>query len=290
MPECLNLPIAKVKTCNPGLLCGDGQSIMIIQCETYLPKIQLIEAMRMPQDRQLQGGISTLMGVRFEIKAVLYELPDLLEGRIKSIRYQPLSSAISPVEPPSKVDVDDYSVEDESGQRRYVQVKQNTQNATWTVNRLLNEGVITQFWGQHKTDPKSLLIFVSDKPAPRFKSLADYARRSISSEEFLSKATQQIKKDASEITEYLGTDIQKLREMLKVTDHLLLTEEFVNKRLRDFGSGRYSDVEKFALVLKDVVEQSPGKALTKDVIEDELEKKGLFRLPLTLSEDVSTIF
>ena len=49
----------------------------------------------------------------------------------------------------------------------------------------------------------------------------------------------------------------------------------------DNGSGRYSDVEKFALVLKDVIEQSPGKALTKDVIEEELEKKGLFRLPLT---------
>jgi len=74
----------------------------------------------MEQTRQIRGGVSTLRGVRFEIMAVLYELPYLLEGQLSSVRYQPLSSATSPGQPFDNVYVDDYSAEEENGHQGHL--------------------------------------------------------------------------------------------------------------------------------------------------------------------------
>jgi len=130
------------------------------------------------------GGISTLIGVRYEVQFGVYKISDLLEEHLTAIRYQPLTSALSADQLPQKVFVDDYSVQDAKGDKSFFQVKHNSKDASWTINRLINEGVLDQFWNQHCSEPKCNLFFVSNIPAPHLKNLAERARQSISLEEF----------------------------------------------------------------------------------------------------------
>ncbi|MBW1794804.1 MAG: hypothetical protein JRJ38_10305, partial [Deltaproteobacteria bacterium] len=140
------------------------------------------------------GGISTLKGIRYEIQAVIYEMPDLLEDRVKSLRYQPASSSLSLDQPPAGIFVDDYATQDGKGQKCFFEAKQNTKDASWTVNRLLNEGVLRQFCDQHNVEPQSKLFFVSNIPAPQLQTLADHARQTISPDEFKRTLAQNMQK------------------------------------------------------------------------------------------------
>lgn len=236
------------------------------------------------------GGISTLTGVRYEVQFGVYKIPDLLEGHLSAIRYQPLTSAISPNQLPQKTFVDDYLVQDAKGDKSFFQVKQNAKDASWTINRLINEGVLDQFWNQHCSEPQSNKVFVSNIPAPRLRNLADLARRSTSLVEFEQTLSRQMKSDSERIIKKLGIAMQDLWSLMKAVDFNLLIEEQTRTRIADYAAERYSDPDKFALVLKALIETSAGHALTRDIVIKHLEDNKLFRLPISLTRDVQEIF
>lgn len=235
------------------------------------------------------GGISTLIGVRYEVQFGVYKIPDLLEEHLTAIRYQPLTSALSSDQLPQKVFVDDYSVQDAKGDKSFFQVKHNSKDASWTINRLINEGVLDQFWNQHCSEPKCNLFFVSNIPAPHLKSLAERARQSISLEEFEQTLNKQMQTDSQQIINRLGINLQELWLLMKAVDFTLLTEPQMQTRVSDYADGLYGDPDKFALVLKDLVENWIGSLLSRDIVIKQLDDKGLFRLPISLTQDVPTI-
>lgn len=235
------------------------------------------------------GGISTLKGVRYEVQFGVYKIPDLLEGPVTAIRYQPLTSELPSGQLPQKVFVDDYSVLDAGGGKAYFQVKHNSKDASWTINRLIYEGVLQQFWNQHCIEPGCNLVFVSDIPAPKLNNLAEQARQSISIEEFEQTLNQQMRIDSQQIIDKLGINLKDIWLLMKAVDFILLTEAQMQTRILDYAGGRYSDPEKFALVLKDLIEKAGGSLLSKDLLEKHLDEKGLPRLPISLSEDIATI-
>jgi len=199
------------------------------------------------------GGISTLKGVRYEVQFGVYKIRDLLEGLVTAIRYQPLTSALSSDQLPQKVFVDDYSVLDAGEKKSFFQVKHNSKDASWTINRLINEGVLQQFWKQHYMEPECNLFFISDIPAPNLKSLAEQARQSISLEEFEQTLNEQMQNDSQQIINKLEINLQDIWLLMKAVDFILLTEAQMQTRILDYAGGRYSDPEKFALVLKDLI-------------------------------------
>lgn len=235
------------------------------------------------------GGISTLKGVRYEIQAVIYEMPDLLEDRLVDIRYQPASSSLSVDQPPTGIFVDDYATQDEKGQKSFYQAKQNTKDSSWTVNRLLSEGVLRQFCDQHNVEPQSKLFFVSNIPAPQLQTLADHARQTISPDEFQRTLKQGMQKEAIRILNTLEITWENLWPLFKTVNHRLLTQDQIEKRILDYASERYADLNKFILVLKELIEKSPGSLVSRDTAIACLENKGLFRLPVSLSQDILTV-
>ncbi len=235
------------------------------------------------------AGISTLKGVRYEIQAVIYEMPDLLEDRLVGIRYQPASSSFSVDQPPAGIFVDDYATQDEKGQKCFFQAKQNTKDASWTVNRLLNEGVLRQFCDQHNVEPQSKLFFVSNIPAPQLQALADHARQTISPDEFKRTLAQNMQEYAPQILDTLEITWENLWPLFKTVNHRLVTRDQIERRIIDYAIERYADPNKFALALKDLVEDSPGSLLKKDTVEAFLENRGLFRLPISISQDILTV-
>lgn len=236
-----------------------------------------------------RGGIHTLKGVCYEVLGVLYEMPGLLDGRLKTLRYQPASSALSSDQPPSKVFADDYAFEDKDGLKHYCQAKRNARDASWTVNRLLREGVIGQFWEQHKAVPGCHLVFVSNVPAPGLQDLAERSRESVSSAELTGGLPVALKEEMDRIVETLEISPEGCWELLKATEHRLLTEKQIDEYIANYACNRYSDTDKFALTLKDLVERSAGRLLTGKVIVQYLERKGLFRLPISLPSDIQTV-
>ena len=235
------------------------------------------------------GGISTLKGIRYEVQAVIYEMPDLIEDRLESVRYQPASSSLSLDQPPAGIFVDDYATQDRKGQKCFFQAKQNTKDASWTVNRLLKEGVLRQFCDQHDVEPQSKLFFVSNIPAPQLQVLADHARRTISPDEFKRALAQNMQKYATQILDTLEITWENLWPLFKTVNHRLLTQDQIEKRIIDYASERYADLNNFALALKDLIENSPGSLHTKKRVKAFLENKGLFRLPVSLSQDILTV-
>ena len=235
------------------------------------------------------GGISTLKGVRYEVQFGVYKMPDLLEGYLTAVRYLPPTSALSSDQLPQKVFVDDYSVLDAGEKRSFFQLKHNSKDASWTINRLISEGVLQQFWKQHYMEPECNLFFISDIPAPNLKSLAEQARQSISLEEFEQTLNEQMRNDSQQIINKLEINLQDIWLLMKAVDFILLTEAQMQTRILDYAGGCYSDPEKFALVLKDLIEKTAGSLLSKDLLEKHLVEKGLFRLPISLTEDIATI-
>ena len=69
------------------------------------------------------GGISTLKGVRYEVQFGVYRMPDLLEGHLTAVRYQPPTSALSANQIPGRIFVDDYSVLDMAEKKSFFHVK-----------------------------------------------------------------------------------------------------------------------------------------------------------------------
>lgn len=235
------------------------------------------------------GGISTLKGVRYEVQFGVYKIPDLLEGLATAIRYQPLTSALSSDQLPQKVFVDDYSVLDAGHKKSFFQVKHNSKDPSWTINRLISEGVLQQFWAQYYIEPECNLFFVSDIPAPNLKNLAEQARQSVSLAEFEQTLNEQMQKDSQQIINKLEINLQDVWLLMKAIDFILLPETNMQTRILDYAGGRYSDPEKFALVVKELIETTAGSLISKDLLEQHLNRKGLFRLPISLTEDIATV-
>lgn len=233
-----------------------------------------------------KGGISTLEGVRYEVQAVLYEMPDLLNGRLVTIRYQPASSSLSTDQQPTDIFTDDYSIEDIYGRKSFFQAKQNTKDSAWTIRRLLAEGVLGQFWRQYNVEPQSKLFFVSNISAPQLQRLADHARQDISPDEFRKTLTKEMQRHAKNISEDLEISWQDLYNLLKRVNHRLLTEDYIQRRITDYAYQRYTDVDKFVLAIRDFIEKCPGSLMTQHRVSDYLEKHGLFRFVVDTSEQL----
>lgn len=238
----------------------------------------------------IQGGISTLQGVRYEVQAVLYEIPELIEGKIKTLRYQPLSSALLPNEEIKKIFTDDYSFADSKGIVHFCQAKHNYVNPDWTIRRLLREGVIQQFLQQHHQTPAGILRLVSNLPAQRLQNLAECAKRAISPAELIGSLNDQGTTDAKVIISEINVDESELWMMLQKVQCVHLTEESIDRMLTHYISDRYRDGEKFILVIKNFIENNPGRAITKSDIEEELGKKGLFILAKTSTKEIMRVF
>ena len=67
------------------------------------------------------------------------------------------------------------------------------------------------------------------------------------------------------------------------------TEERIYARIRDFTLDRYGDSKKFVAVVKEFIERKPGLLIDRDILCEHLNEMGLFRLPMTLQEDVGTV-
>ena len=235
------------------------------------------------------GGISTLKGVSYEVQFGVYKMLDLIEGRVTEVRYQPLTSALSSDQLPQEVFANDYSILDAGGKKSFFQVKHNSKDTSWTINRLINEGVLQQFWKQHCIEPECNLVFVSNSPAPNLENLAEQASQSISSEEFRKTLNKQKHKDSQQIIDKLGINLKDTWLLMKDVCFILLTEAWMKTHILDYAGGRYRDPEKFALVLKDLIEEKAGSPLSRDFLEERLKNHGLFKFPPPLTDGVTTI-
>lgn len=232
-----------------------------------------------------RGGIATLNGIKYEIKAVLYEIPKLLRGQVKSLRYQPLSSALkTSTRMPKQISTDDFAILSSNEQSCYCQAKCNTTFSDWTIKRLFAEGVLQQFLQQHRDIPNSLLRFVSNLPTQPLKNLAQYAQQAISPDEFSNNWTNDVKENSKCITENLDINITELWQMLQKIECIHLTEDLVDRYISDYASERYTDTDKFVSVLKKLIEDNPGRLIDCDKVIAVLEEKGLYHLPEHLSK------
>ncbi len=235
------------------------------------------------------GGISTLIGVKYEVQFGTYKIRDLLEGELSVIRYQPVSSALSSDQLPGNIYVDDYAIQNISGEKSFFQVKHNTKDRSWTIHRLIAEKVLYQFWNQHCKEPEARLIFVSNIVAPNLQNLADHARRSISSGEFEKTLTKQMDTDVQQIIGHLKINMNDLWLLMQSSYSDFLPEPHMQTIISDYSKIHYGDPDKFVLVLKDLIETSVSSPLTKDLVIKHLEDKGLFSLPISLTQEVQTI-
>ncbi len=237
-----------------------------------------------------QGGIATLNGIRYEIKVVLYEIPRLLRGEIKTLRYQPLSSALEPSQTPKTIFTDDMSFLDGTGQNYYCQAKHNTKDADWTILRLINEGVLEQFLRQYRNTPECRLRLTSNLPAQPLNGLAEYARQAISTKEFTSNWTQQIEKDCKCISENLKADCGELWEMLKKVECIHLTNDTADRYIWDYACQQYQAPEKFISVIKDLIENNPSAIINYEKIQKKLEDNGLYHMSVISEKDILNEF
>jgi hypothetical protein len=237
-----------------------------------------------------RGGIATLTGIKYEIKAVLYEIPKLLRGEIKSLRYQPISSALKSTDAPKKISADDFAIVDANEQGYYCQAKHNTRDPHWTVIRLISEGVMEQFLRQHKSTPDGMLRFVSNLPANPLKSLAEHAKQSVSYAEFKQTLTDQWKIECEAMTAKLNVEIPELWGMLQKVECILLPPQVIDDRIGDYAHERYKDADKFVLVLGDFIENNPGRLIDREMIRKVLEEKGLYPLPRISDEEAKAEF
>jgi hypothetical protein len=235
------------------------------------------------------GGVSASKGIKYEVLFGVYKLLDLLNGIISALRYQPPTTALSPLQIPNDIYVDDYSVQDKNGNKTFYQVKSNSKDSLWTIKRLITEGVLTQIIKQHGNEPKSTLVFVSDIPAQYLNNISDQAKKSLSKEDFEQILNKQMKKDVQRISDYLNIDIEKVWELLKYVDVDFLTEKVIQDRISDYANCRYSDPVKFAFVLKDVIEKSTGSVITREDLINRLIANGLIEMPVSLNTDIRTL-
>jgi hypothetical protein len=132
------------------------------------------------------GGISTLAGVRYELQAVMFHVPDLLRGEIAELRYQlPALTMKARDVAPAPAFLNDFSIRDRAGRKFFYQVKHRTTTSGWTINALAREGVILQMFLQHKTSPEATLGFISNIQAPALSQLIQAAKEHANVREFL---------------------------------------------------------------------------------------------------------
>jgi hypothetical protein len=227
--------------------------------------------------------------VKYEILVAVHMVPDLIEGEIEALRYLPMSSSLSPTSPPKRLFVDDITAKDKGGQERLFQAKQNQHEAQWSISRLLREKVFKAFLRQHQETPHALLFFVSNIPAPGLTTLADTAGKSCSAAEFYQVLTEQPRTDADQIIASLACSEQDLWEFLGKTRFLQLTLDMVSGRIRDYGTGRYPDVDKFAMTAKELVEELQGQIITRAKAVAYFQDKGLYCVSPALSRDIRQI-
>lgn len=237
-----------------------------------------------------QGGLSTLQGVKYEIKAVLHEIPRLLRDEIKTIRYQPLSTALTSQSPPQKIYTDDYSYCDSVDNNFYCQAKTNKADRDWTIKNLIGRGVISQFYQQFKSLPNCKLNFVSNLPAQRLNNLTEFAKQAISLEEFKATFTQQRKSDFESLSGDLKIEDLSLWEFLKQISCIHLTEAMMDRIIFDYASNNYKDANKFVMSVTQFIENNPSVLIDKETIIRELQRNGLFELPKLKTEEIIKIF
>ena len=87
------------------------------------------------------GGIPTSAGVRYEILALMYHVPDLLSGEISALRYQlPVMASPSANRPLAAVALNDFWLGRETQPDSFFQAKQNTTLGSWTIAGLARGG------------------------------------------------------------------------------------------------------------------------------------------------------
>jgi hypothetical protein len=226
-----------------------------------------------------RGGIATLAGIKYEIKVVLYEMPRLLRGEVKHLRYQPLSSAIDSSQKPKEVFADDLAILFSDDKSCYCQAKHNTTEANWTIKRLIDEGVLQQFVEQYRNAPDSILRFTSNITAVPLVNAAAYARQAISIDEFIARWNREIETSCTSMIERLkGLDIclPELWELLKQVECELLPENVVDRVIGDYAFDHYQDPDKFLGVLKNLIENNPGAIIDYRKVTSALEERGLY--------------
>ncbi len=236
------------------------------------------------------GGTSTFEGIKYEIQFGVYKLLDILNGNIVTLRYQPPTTALSSTQIPNEIYIEDYSTQEKNGEKLFFQAKSNSKDNSWTIKRLITEKVLTQMFKQHQNEPNSTLIFVSDTPSKALGRVADQAKKSLSTIEFDKILTKETRQYTQQIVSSLKINFQEIWELLRHVETLWLTEQQIQDRITDYASYRYGDSTKFKFVLKDIIENTAGSIITKDLVVDRLTKFGLFELPESLNADVKTIF
>jgi len=235
------------------------------------------------------GGISTLTGIRYQVKVVMYHLIGVLRGDVQMVRYEPRSSALSTREEPSPVHLDDFSVLLASGRKVFGQAK-STEKPNWTPTRLHNEGVLQQFFDQHQEEPEAELRFVSNARSTCLEGLSERARQSVSSQEFIGSLSEKLRGELEDIAGKTATTPDWWWSVLKCVKVLTLNEAHIEQQIRNYASDRYPDAEKLVALLRGTIEERPGAELTNERLLSVLENAGLFAIAVGLSESVKAIF
>jgi hypothetical protein len=227
-----------------------------------------------------RGGIEALEGIRYELSAVLHEATGLFTGEIVALRYQPLSTAISPADKPKPVSLDDYIAETAQGGKTYFQAKKRLDN--WTIARLVEADVFPQMWRQLGTDPGLGLTFVSNANAAPLQRLAQLADETVNLGEFqaqLGGAVVDFRRIVNDVT---GT-AQNAYRLLKQIRFKQLPLDSGYGRLKDYFHGRYTDPVKCVLLLKDLVEKSAGRTMARADLVRGLKEGNQYAFPEALT-------
>jgi len=234
-----------------------------------------------------RGGISTLKGIRYQLKVVLYYIPAVLRGEVETVRCEPRSAALSPQDEPSPVLLDDFSMLYPDGRKVFGQAKSTESHANWTVSRLQKEGVLEQLAEQHEMDSQAELQFVSNARSTSLEALSDRARECISSREFVGNLGKELREELEDVAQGTARPPEFWWSALRRVKVVLLTECHIEELIRNYAAGRYRDVDKFVAVLRREIEENPGTAFTRQLLLSALEKAGLFEQVVGLSESIA---
>ena len=121
----------------------------------------------------LPGGAAEKFGNRYEVRWTVACLLDVMDERADSIRLEP---------PGPEGEGFEFWIT-KQGIREYHQVKRQHFSGHWTLNRLVQEGVLTNF-GTRLRDTSVHCVFVSSNSSGELDELSNRARGSASWEEF----------------------------------------------------------------------------------------------------------
>ncbi|MGE3916613.1 MAG: hypothetical protein AB7F78_13030, partial [Hyphomicrobiaceae bacterium] len=202
------------------------------------------------------GGLHSKLGNRYEAKWLVLKLLEVLAGRARSLKVEGIGPEFAGFE--AAVEHDDHVA--------WHQTKINAPNGNWTLRALEREGVIAAFKRRLEASPTDRCVFVSQARVVDLQHLPGKASRSNDEAEFRRSLNKDERAAVDELARPWDTDPATTREWLTRCSFKVANEEVIDRFTGNYLDFFVEEPSGAFAILRDHIEQSFNKTLTKEAL------------------------